>query len=46
MNGNSNGKVLDGQLIIDRLYVTGNNNTQVQYHEYVSADTPKVYLVE
>jgi hypothetical protein len=46
MNGNQNGRVLDGQLIIDRLYVNGNTNIQVQYHEYAPADTTKVYLVE
>ena len=46
MTGSSNGKVMIGQLIADSFSLSGSNNTTVEYHEYVSTSTPKVYLVQ
>ncbi len=46
MTGSSNGKVMVGQLIANSFSLSGSNNTTVEYHEYVSTATPKVYLVQ
>ncbi len=46
MTGASNGKVMIGQFIANSFDLSGNNSTTLEYKEYVSTATPKVYLVQ
>ncbi len=46
MTGASNAKVMIGQFIANSFSLSGNNSTTVEYKEYVSTATPKVYLVQ
>ncbi len=46
MSGASSSKVMVGQLIANSFTLSGSNNTTIEYKEYVSTATPKVYLVQ
>jgi Flp pilus assembly protein TadG len=44
--GSSNGKTIEGQVIVDRMLTGGSTGLTVQFVEYVKTQTPKVWLVE
>lgn len=46
MTGASHGKVIAGQMIVDRLNLSGSNHTTIEFVEHVSMETPVVTLVE